>query len=211
MDATTPGPLTPDVLDRDDLRRALEEHDFAAAFTLIKKWGGLSQNRIAAACQLTPGKVSMIMNGSSRVTSIEVIRRIADGLRIPGHLVGLAPRPWESTDSAPQELRTTRPHPEQADTDAVPWRPDATVDMAANLTRSDLMDRRAATRALAGIVTGAPLLDTLDGWRAPAAADNHHVAPAAWALAKWTNWRPPRAPSASGAAPVEAASTERPS
>ncbi|MBU3869918.1 hypothetical protein KN815_39445 [Streptomyces sp. 4503] len=171
MDATAPGPLASDVLDRDDLRRALEEHDFAAAFTLIKKWGGLSQNRIAAACGLTPGKVSTIMNGSSRVTSMEVIRRISDGLRIPGHLVGLAPRPWESTDSAPQELQTARPHPEHADTDAVPWRPDTTVDMAANLTRSDLMDRRAATRALAGIVTGAPLLDTLDGWRTPAAAD----------------------------------------
>ncbi|AGP58128.1 helix-turn-helix domain-containing protein [Streptomyces rapamycinicus] len=173
MDATTPGPLAPDTLDRDDLRRALEEHDFAAVFSLIKKWGGLSQNRIAAACQLTPGKVSTIMNGSSRVTSIEVIRRIADGLRIPGHLVGLAPQPWESMTSAPQEpRRASRPHTEQGDTDAVPWRPDATAGMAADLTRSDLMDRRAATRALAGIVTGAPLLDALDGWRTPPAADD---------------------------------------
>ncbi|WP_421111062.1 hypothetical protein [Streptomyces sp. NEAU-S77] len=35
------------------------------------------------------------------------------------------------------------------------------------------MDRRAATRALAGAaVTGAPLLDALDGWRTPAAADD---------------------------------------
>ncbi|MGW0824688.1 hypothetical protein [Streptomyces sp. NPDC002845] len=37
MDAASPGPLAPEVLDRDDLRRALEEHDFAAAFSLIKK------------------------------------------------------------------------------------------------------------------------------------------------------------------------------
>lgn len=172
MDATTPGPLAPDVLDRDDLRRALEEHDFAAAFSLIKKWGGLSQNRIAAACQLTPGKVSTIMNGASRVTSIEVIRRISDGLRIPGHLIGLAPRPWESVNPAPQEPQPPSPHTGRAETYAVPWRPDATTSMAADLTRSDLMDRRAATRALAGIVTGAPLLDALDGWRTPAAADD---------------------------------------
>jgi hypothetical protein len=174
MDATTSGPLAPDVLDRDDLRRALEEHDFAAAFSLIKKWGGLSQNRIASACQLTPGKVSTMMTGASRVTSIEVIRRIADGLRIPGHLVGLAPRPWEGTNTAPAQPQTPNPRPGQADTDAVPWRPDATTGMAADLTRSDLvMDRRAATRALASAaVTGAPLLDALDGWRTPAADDD---------------------------------------
>lgn len=173
MDATIPGPLAPEVLDRDDLRRALDEHDFAAAFSLIKKWGGLSQNRIAAACQLTPGKVSTIMTGSSRVTSIEVIRRISDGLRIPGHLIGLAPRPWECTDTAPEQLQPPSPHSGKAE-DAVPWRPDATSGIAADLTRSDLvMDRRAATRALAGAaVTGAPLLDALDGWRTPAAADD---------------------------------------
>ncbi|MEV8310954.1 helix-turn-helix domain-containing protein [Streptomyces flavidovirens] len=96
MDATTPGPLSPDVLDRDDVRRALAEHDFAAAFTLIKKWGGLSQNRIGAACQLTPGKVSTIISGAQRVTSFEVVCRIADGLRIPGTLLGLAPAVGEN-------------------------------------------------------------------------------------------------------------------
>ena len=47
MEATTPGPLAPEVLERDDVRRALAEHDFSAAFSLIKKWGGLSQNRIS--------------------------------------------------------------------------------------------------------------------------------------------------------------------
>lgn len=93
MDAATPGLLTPDVLDRADIRAALAEHDFAAAFTLIKKWGGLSQNRIASACRLTPGKVSMIISGSQRVISFDVVCRIADGLRIPGSLLGLAPRP----------------------------------------------------------------------------------------------------------------------
>ncbi|GAA3873262.1 hypothetical protein GCM10023084_27790 [Streptomyces lacrimifluminis] len=95
MDATTPGPLAPDVLDRDDLRRALAEHDFAAAFALIKKWGGLSQNRIASACQLTPGKVSTIIRGRHQVTSFDVICRISDGLRIPGRMLGLADRSWE--------------------------------------------------------------------------------------------------------------------
>ncbi|MGP3947221.1 helix-turn-helix domain-containing protein [Streptomyces sp. 7N604] len=171
MDAATPGPLAADVLDRDDLRRALVEHDFAAAFTLIKKWGGLSQNRIAAACCLTPGKVSTIISGAQQVTSFEVIARIADGLRIPGNLLGLAPRPWEGQQEQHDDHPSLSPG-ERPGTDEVPWRPDATVDLAAHLTRSDLMmDRRTAARAVAAtVVTGAALLDPLEGWREPAAA-----------------------------------------
>lgn len=170
MDATTPGPLAPDVLNRDDLKRALTEHDFAAAFSLIKKWGGLSQNRIAAACQLTPGKVSTIISGHQQVTSFEVICRIADGLRIPGRMVGLADRPWERRAEAPD------PQPQQNPaarlSDGAPWRPTATVHLAADLTRSDLvMDRREATRALAGAaLSGAALLDSIEGWLQPAPA-----------------------------------------
>ncbi|PBC82538.1 MULTISPECIES: hypothetical protein [unclassified Streptomyces] len=170
MEATTPGPLAPHVLDREDMRRALAEHDFAAAFTLVKKYGGLSQNRIALACQLTPGKVSTIIAGTQRVTSFDVICRIADGLRIPGALLGLAPRVWEQEREAPS--RRGEPPGERPHTREAPWRPDATVALAADLTRSDLlMDRREATRALAGVaLTGAALLDDLEGWLQPAAA-----------------------------------------
>ncbi|MCX4675509.1 hypothetical protein OG413_09290 [Streptomyces sp. NBC_01433] len=171
MEAAIPSLLTPDVLDRADVRAALIEHDFAAVFTLIKKWGGLSQNRIASACQLTPGKVSTIINGAQRVTSFDVVCRIADGLRIPGSLLGLAPRPWESEHTTSRQDQPEAPGT-RADTGEIPWRPDATVDLAAHLTRSDLvMDRRALTRALAGAaVTGAALLDSLEGWLVPAAA-----------------------------------------
>ncbi|MFI7019859.1 helix-turn-helix domain-containing protein [Streptomyces sp. NPDC050164] len=166
MDAITPGLLAPEILEREDVKRALAEHDFSAAFSLIKKWGGLSQNRIAAACQLTPGKVSTIINGQQQVTSFDVICRIADGLRIPGRMVGLADRPWERQSGAPDP-----PTPPAARTsDDGPWEPVATVGLAADLTRSDLvMDRRSATRALAGTaLSGANLLDHLEGWLKPA-------------------------------------------
>ncbi|MCT9076540.1 helix-turn-helix domain-containing protein [Streptomyces fulvoviolaceus] len=173
MDATTPGPLAPAVLERDDVKRALAEHDFAAAFALIKKWGGLSQNRIASACQLTPGKVSTIISGQQQVTSFDVICRIADGLRIPGHMVGLADRPWERQPDAPDPQAA----PAARFSDDASWRPESTVHLAAELTRSDLvMDRRTATRALAGAaVSGAALLDTLEGWlQQPPAAESAH-------------------------------------
>ncbi|MFF2927615.1 helix-turn-helix domain-containing protein [Streptomyces celluloflavus] len=170
MNATTPGMLDHDVLEREDLRRALAEHDFAAAFALIKKYGGLSQNRIASACHLTPGKVSTIISGRQQVTSFDVIRRISDGLRIPGHLLGLAPRPWETRQS--EQGPSWRPTDRRPTTEEVPWQPNATVGLAADLTRSDLvMDRRAVTRALAGTaISGASLLDPLEGWLRPAAS-----------------------------------------
>ncbi|MEK2473693.1 helix-turn-helix transcriptional regulator [Streptomyces noursei] len=160
-------PLDEDVLGRDDLRRALDEHDFAAAFTLIKKWAGLSQNKIATACDLTPGKVSNIISGQHHVTSISVIRRIADGLRIPGAMLGLSPRPWEGQASAPAP-----PVKDRSPSEEVPWRPDATVGLADHLTRSDLvLNRRTATRALsAAAITGTALLDSLEGWLQPAGA-----------------------------------------
>ncbi|MEU2081850.1 helix-turn-helix transcriptional regulator [Streptomyces albus] len=169
MNATVPGPLTSGILTRDDLRRALQEHDFAAAFACIKKWGGLSQNRIASACQLTPGKVSAIINGQHQITSMEVIRRIADGLRIPGAFLGLAPRPWESVQ--PERRLDKAPDERQPTDDEVPWQPDVTVALAEKLTRSDLvMDRRDASRALAAAaVTGTSLLDPLEAWLQPAA------------------------------------------
>lgn len=178
MEAKNPGLLAPDVLDRDDVRRALAEHDFAAAFSLIKKWGGLSQNRIAAACQLTPGKVSTIISGQQQVTSFGVICRIADGLRIPGGMLGLADRPWERQQEQDEPDAPNPPKPTTASADATPWHPAVTVGLASDLTRSDLvMDRRAATRALAGTaVAGAALLDSLEGWLqpSPAADDSHH-------------------------------------
>ncbi len=160
-------PLPTDLLDRSDLRRALREHDFAAAFGIIKQYGGLSQNAIANACGLTPGKVSTIMKGSAQVTSFEVLARIADGLHIPGDMLCLAPRPWETRDDHPAAPADAPPIGSQ-DT---PWQSDVTVSLASQLTRSDLtMDRRALARALAATaVTGSALLDALEGWMHPAA------------------------------------------
>ena len=153
------------VLARTDLRRALREHDFAAAFRILQQHTGMSQARIGAACGLTQGKVSLIMGGSTLVTSFDVMARIADGLRIPGELIQLSPRPWEvarpPSVASPQD--PPRPGAETS------WQGDATITMAHQLAGSDLMmDRRALTRALtATAVTGAALLEPLEGWLLP--------------------------------------------
>jgi len=159
-------PIPPDVLTRHDLQRALREHDFAAGFRIIKQYGGLSQNKIALACGLTPGKVSTIMSGSAQITTYEVLCRVADGLRIPGDILGLATRPWETEPETPAGTPDTTEAPMRMGT---PWQAAATIDMAAQLTRADLtMDRRALARALAATtITGTPLLDSLEGWMHP--------------------------------------------
>ncbi|MEV1007950.1 helix-turn-helix domain-containing protein [Streptomyces sp. NPDC049881] len=168
MDSSTR--ISTDLLERPDLRRALAEHDFGGVFTILRKYGGLSQNRIASACQLTPGKVSNIVRGTHRILAYDVVVRISDGLRIPGALLGLSARPWEAGATE------ARQEPEPLRTGAAlagPWTSAAAVDMAARMTRTDLlMDRRTASRGIASVAIGASLLDSLEGWLQPASASS---------------------------------------
>ncbi|KLL10837.1 MULTISPECIES: helix-turn-helix domain-containing protein [Protofrankia] len=99
---STTGPYTvsPQLLDRDDMRAALHARDFATIFRLLKKYDGASQDRIASPVDgLTQSRVSRIMRGQERIVSIDLIERIADALRIPGAALRLAPRPWEEVTS----------------------------------------------------------------------------------------------------------------
>ncbi|WP_229919451.1 hypothetical protein [Streptomyces minutiscleroticus] len=50
---------------------------------------------------MTPSRVGEIMAGHRRLAHIDVIERVADGLRIPGAMLGLAHRPWEIPEPAP--------------------------------------------------------------------------------------------------------------
>ncbi|MDH6137669.1 tetratricopeptide (TPR) repeat protein [Kitasatospora sp. MAA4] len=74
---------------------ACTARDFARIFQLAKRKGGFHPSRIARACELTPSRVGEVMNGKPKITNMTVIERIADGLRIPGHMLGLAVRSWE--------------------------------------------------------------------------------------------------------------------
>ncbi|MDJ0347662.1 helix-turn-helix transcriptional regulator [Streptomyces sp. H10-C2] len=94
---TPPTTLPPRVLERDDVRQALSARDFGTVFLLARQWGGISYNQIAEACGIKPERVGTLARGDTRITSIAKIEEIADALRIPGHMIGLAPRPWEMT------------------------------------------------------------------------------------------------------------------
>ncbi len=87
------------LLDRRDFRQALRSRDFGMAFRLLRQHQGTTQAQIAAATGLTQGRISKLMSDEQmRVMHIDVIERIADGLQIPGAMVGLAARSWETGD-----------------------------------------------------------------------------------------------------------------
>lgn len=83
--------------------------DFGRVFRLVKTKAGIYPSMIARRCNLTPSRVGEVIAGRRQLQHIDVIERIADGLRIPGHMLGLARRPWET----PQALvGTERQAPE---------------------------------------------------------------------------------------------------
>ncbi|MFH8701973.1 helix-turn-helix domain-containing protein [Streptomyces chartreusis] len=88
------------MLERPDVRSALAAHDFGTVFHVARAEAGISYSQIAAECGIKPERVGTLARGDGKVTSFEKIVRIADALRIPGHLVGLAARPWETPAEA---------------------------------------------------------------------------------------------------------------
>ncbi|MGK5642756.1 hypothetical protein ACSNOK_31265 [Streptomyces sp. URMC 126] len=91
---TPPAGLPARLLGNEELRAACGNRDFATIFRMAKR-AGIYPALIGRCCQLTPSRVAEIANGRRRVVDIQVVERIADGLRIPGSMLGLAPRAWE--------------------------------------------------------------------------------------------------------------------
>ncbi|MGA4867184.1 helix-turn-helix domain-containing protein [Streptomyces lavendulocolor] len=87
---------------------ATRSRDFPAIFALAHRHG-ISFNRIGEATGIKAERVSRIARGEGTVTALDTVERIADALRIPGALLGLAARPWEHS--------SLTPHPESDDGD----------------------------------------------------------------------------------------------
>lgn len=97
--SVAPNALPERLFAREDVRAALLRHDFGAFFALARKWSGISYMRIADACDMKPERVGKLARGEGRVTSVEKMEQIADGLRVPGGLMRLAPRLWEASET----------------------------------------------------------------------------------------------------------------
>lgn len=68
--------------------------DMGAVFRMLNH-RGVSTRRLAESAGISQGRLYDYMNGKSRVEKLSVFEEIADGLRIPGRLLGIASRPWE--------------------------------------------------------------------------------------------------------------------
>ncbi|MFD8965080.1 hypothetical protein ACFV0C_08760 [Streptomyces sp. NPDC059568] len=106
-----PGPqphrgLPPELLASPEWQRACRQRDFAKVFHLVKVKAGIYPSRVAALCGMTPSRVGEIISGRRGLAHIDVIERVADGLRIPGAMLGLAHRPWEIPSPAITRQRT---------------------------------------------------------------------------------------------------------
>jgi transcriptional regulator with XRE-family HTH domain len=82
--------------------QALAVRDFAAVFTAAHA-AGLTYSEIGDAIGVKPTRISLIARRDQTVTGIDTIERIADGLRIPGAMLGLADRDWQRQENRQQQ------------------------------------------------------------------------------------------------------------
>ncbi|MFF4139038.1 hypothetical protein ACFY1B_48360 [Streptomyces mirabilis] len=82
----------------------MSERDFTLVFAMAHD-AGISYNRIAEACALKSERVRQIARGTTAVTALATVERIAGGLRFPRALLGLAAQPWEDTAVLSTESR----------------------------------------------------------------------------------------------------------
>lgn len=145
--------LPPEVLASPEFQRVCRERDFTRIFQLVKRRAGVYPSRIAALCVMTPSRVGEIMAGRRGLAHIDVIERVADGLRIPGALLGLAHRPWEVPAvpaAAPQPAGTAHTpgdEPSSTEKTAETARIDDLLTLAdGKVTRSTLMALRSSVQ-----------------------------------------------------------------
>ena len=99
-----PADIPPEFWTRPEVTRALARRDIGALFRLLKKWAGLSQNRIGTATSIYQGRVSDIVHDKYHVKSLKKLAEIADGLGMPGPAraaLGLAPGPVGQVSTPP--------------------------------------------------------------------------------------------------------------
>ncbi|WP_243742377.1 hypothetical protein [Actinorugispora endophytica] len=126
-DYVPPAALPTHVLQRLDVQQALARKDFGRLFYLTRKWGGISYSKIAESCDIKPERVGTLARGKGGITTYDKIIQIADGMRIPGHFLGLLPRPWEAA-TASSSIAGQPGHPEVA-----------AVELAGQMYESELL------------------------------------------------------------------------
>jgi transcriptional regulator with XRE-family HTH domain len=91
----------PDLWKRPDMAQALADRDVGTALRIFRRWTGASQTDVGMMIGIPQSHVSDIERGARRVTTIELMERIADGLGLPRTMLGLASSDDPETAAAP--------------------------------------------------------------------------------------------------------------
>lgn len=79
------------------MQQACSARDFREIFRLVNRRTGSSHAAMAAAIgKMSSSRVSDIIRGVRGIRGREVVERVADGFGIPGEMIGLPRRSWES-------------------------------------------------------------------------------------------------------------------
>ncbi len=81
-------PVSPDVWEESEMRRALAARDISGVYRLLRRVG-ISQRQIAALTGQSQSEVSEILKGR-QVMAYDVLARVSDGLGVPRGYMGLA-------------------------------------------------------------------------------------------------------------------------
>jgi len=132
------------------LHEILHARDIGTLFRFLNG-NGWSRAAIAAACGLSETRVRAIILGRQKVTSYEVLERIARGLRIPPGWIGLAYTDGACSTAEKGDVRSTGRDPERCACRAL--RDGASAEEFLRRLCSVLLDRQtraAHTRSSAG-------------------------------------------------------------
>ncbi|WP_181970586.1 hypothetical protein [Kitasatospora xanthocidica] len=160
-EARVPDRLPASLLSNPEMITACRRRDFAAVFRLLKL-AGIYPSLIARACDMTPSRVGEVLSGKRRIEKIDLIERIADGLHIPGRLLGLASRSWE-LEAPVQQHRHRSPKPADGGQGSAPIDPELFVNhlrgaMPGHYKAANLLGSR---HALDAVTRHLQLLDRL--------------------------------------------------
>ncbi|MER6425768.1 helix-turn-helix transcriptional regulator [Streptomyces sp. NPDC001137] len=82
-----------DIWQLPDIRQALINREFGRMCQLIRQHGGVRQDDIAALTDLSQPFLSMLESGARKLTNIDKIIQLLDGLQAPPELTGPMLRP----------------------------------------------------------------------------------------------------------------------
>jgi hypothetical protein len=99
-------PYLPDsVLQRPEFIQACHARDLGRILKIAQKWTGFTYSLMSRQCEMSVNSVSDYINGRRQAQSLDVFTRVANGLHIPGVMLGLERQAWEQTGHmTPHEL-----------------------------------------------------------------------------------------------------------